>query len=212
MKEQAQKFANWYVADYPSETSWRDAIAILLNTGGYENPEILDLLRLGRRAGTLNDGRLYMEYVDAADYRRLPAEVVSVIDEGKASGLLPADDPYVNDTRNQAADRVAADRADMDNLTADARAAGANVRTVMAAGDALLSLGRPADAEEFYVKAAGMGGAEAQMALTRLGIAQFDQGKFAEAEATFEKVEGPRAPIANLWAIYATQQGGSATM
>ncbi|WP_306096565.1 hypothetical protein [Qipengyuania flava] len=212
MKEQAQKFANWYVADYPSETSWRDAIAILLNTGGYENPEILDLLRLGRRAGTLNDGRLYMEYVDAADYRRLPAEVVSVIDEGKASGLLPADDPYVNDTRNQAADRVAADRADMDNLTADARAAGANVRTVMAAGDALLSLGRPADAEEFYVKAAGMGGAEAQMALTRLGIAQFDQGKFAEAEATFEKVEGPRAPIANLWAIYATQQDGSAAM
>jgi tetratricopeptide (TPR) repeat protein len=213
MKDEVSKFAKWYVTDYPSETSWRDAIAILLNTGGYQNPEILDLLRLGRRIGTLNDSRLYMEYVDAADYRRLPAEVVSVIDEGKQKGFLPADDAYVNDTRNQAAERVAADRADMDSLIGDARAAGANIRTVMAAGDALLSLGRPAEAEEFYVKAAGMTGAETPMALTRLGIAQLEQGKFAEAAATFDRVEGPRAAIADLWAIYAAQEGeGSAAM
>ena len=114
MTEDAQKFAGWYVADYPSETSWRDAIAILLNTGGYEKPETLDLLRLGRRVGTLNDDRIYLEYVEAADYRRLPAEVVSVIDEGVEKGMLAADDPYVTDTRSEAAGRVAADRADMD--------------------------------------------------------------------------------------------------
>ena len=136
-----------------------------------------------------------------------------VIDEGKQKGFLPADDAYVNDTRNQAAERVAADRADMDSLIGDARAAGANIRTVMAAGDALLSLGRPAEAEEFYVKAAGMTGAETPMALTRLGIAQLEQGKFAEAAATFDRVEGPRAAIADLWAIYAAQEGeGSAAM
>lgn len=211
MKAEAQKFANLYVTEFPNETSWRDAIAILLNTAGYQNPEILDLLRLGRRIGSLNDGRLYMEYVDAADYRRLPAEVVAVIDEGKTKGLLPADDPYVNDTRKQAAERVAADRADMDSLIGDARASGASIRTVMAAGDALLSLGRPAEAEEFYTKAAAMPGAETPMALTRLGIAQFDQGKYAEAQATFNKVEGARKAIANLWSIYATQQDGSAS-
>ncbi|MCZ4265607.1 hypothetical protein O4G73_10860 [Erythrobacter sp. G21629-S1] len=212
MTEDAQKFAGWYVADYPSETSWRDAIAILLNTGGYEKPETLDLLRLGRRVGTLNDDRIYLEYVEAADYRRLPAEVVSVIDEGVEKGMLAADDPYVTDTRSEAAGRVAADRADMDTLLADARANGAGVRTVMAAGDALLSLERPAEAEEFYRKAAGMAGAEAPMALTRLGIAQFDQGKFAEAEATFNEVEGPRDAIANLWAIYAAQQTSGTAM
>jgi len=212
MNDKAQKFAAWYVTDYPSETSWRDAIAILLNTGGYENPAILDLLRLGRRLGTLNDGRLYMEYVDAADYRRLPAEVVSIIDEGKQKGFLPADDPYVNDTRNQAAERVAADRADMDGLMGEARASGASIRTVMAAGDALLSLGRPAEAEEFYTKAAGMPTAETPTALTRLGIAQFDQGKYAEAEATFNKVEGARKAIANLWAIHTTEKGDGAAM
>ena len=212
LNEKAQKFAGWYVADYPSETSWRDAIAILLNTGGYEKPETLDLLRLGRRVGTLNDDRIYLEYVEAADYRRLPAEVVSVIDEGLAKGMLEADNPYVSDTRSEAAGRVAADRADMDSLLGDARAPNAGIRTVMAAGDALLSLERPAEAEEFYRKAAGMAGAEAPMALTRLGIAQFDQGKFAEAEATFNEVEGPRDAIANLWAIYAAQQTSGTAM
>jgi hypothetical protein len=48
--------------------------------------------------------------------------------------------------------------------------------------------------------------------LTRLGIAQFDQGKYAESEATFNKVEGARKAIANLWAIYAAQQANGAAM
>ena len=210
MKDEAQRFASRYVREHPSDGSWKDAIAILLNTGGYQNPEILDLLRLSRRVGTLDDARLYMEYVDAADYRRLPAEVVAVIDEGMEKGLLTSSDAYVVDTRKQAAERVAADRADMDGLLGEARAGGASIRTVLAAGDALLSLGRASEAEEFYAKASGMAGAETPMALTRLGIAQFEQGKFAEAEATFNKVEGARKAIANLWAIYSTQQAPAA--
>ena len=46
------------------------------------------------------------------------------------------------------------------------------------------------------------------VALTRLGIAQFDQGKYAEAKASFDKVEGARQAIANLWTVYAQQKGG----
>ena len=38
------------------------------------------------------------------------------------------------------------------------------------------------------------------------GLNAQDQGKFAEAEATFKKVVGARQPIANLWALYSTQQ------
>ena len=208
MKAEAIKFANMYVSEFPSETSWRDAIAILLNTGGYDKPATLDLLRLGRRAGTLNDARLYGEYVEAADYRRLPAEVVAVIDEGQSKGFLSDGDAYLVDTRKQAADRVAADRADMDSLLADARKSGATLATVMAAGDAMLSMNRPAEAEEFYLKASTMAGADTPMALTRLGIAQYDQGNYAEAQATFNRVEGARQAIANLWGVYSGQQGG----
>ena len=206
LKAEANKYSSWYVSQYPHENSWGDAVAILLNTGGYQNPEILDLLRLGQRVGALRDGKLYLEYVDAADYRRLPAEVVTVIDEGYTKGMLDKTDPYVTDTRKQAAERAAADRADMDGLIAAGNKSGATLATVLAAGDTLLGLKRPADAETFYAKALTMPGVDTAMVSTRLGIAQFDQGKFAEAEATFNKVEGARKPIANLWAIYATQK------
>ncbi|WP_341711970.1 hypothetical protein [Erythrobacter sp.] len=209
MKAEAQKYATMYVREFPGETSWKDAIAILLNTGGYENPEILDLLRLGRRVGTLTDGRMYMEYVDAADYRRLPGEVVSVVEEGRAKGLLPNDDPYINDTYTQAAARTKADQADMAGLMRDARAPSATIRTVMAAADSLLSLGRAAEAEEFYVKASSMPGVDPALALTRLGIAQFDQGKLTEAKATFGKITGNRQPIATLWTVYADEKANN---
>ncbi|MEZ5682405.1 MAG: hypothetical protein R3E14_14035 [Erythrobacter sp.] len=207
---EAQKYALLYVEEFPSDTSWGDAVAILLNTGGYENPEILDLLRLGRRTGTLRDGRTYLEYVDAADYRRLPAEVVAVIDEGIASGKLPKTDAFVTDTRRQASERVAVDQKDMPGLMKSARAPGAKLTTVMAAGDALLSMGKGADAEEFYTKALGIAGVNTPLVLTRLGIAQLDQGKSAEAKATFNKVEGARRAIANLWAAYADDRAGDA--
>lgn len=212
LNSEVRKYSTWYVTQHPSDESWRDAVAILLNTGGYQNPEILDLLRLGQRAGVLNDAKLYLEYMDAADYRRLPAEVVSLIDEGYAKGVLDKTDPYVVDTRRQAAERAAKDRADLAGLKADADKASASIATVLAAGDTLLGLGEPANAETYYAKAVNMPGANTPMVLTRLGIAQFDQGKLAEAKATFDKVEGARQAIANLWAIYATQQADGAAM
>ena len=210
LKAEANKYSRWFVTDYPGEQSWGDAVAILLNTGGYENPEILDLLRLGRRAGVMRDAPLYLEYIEAADYRRLPAEVVAVIDEGYASGKLDKTDPYVIDTRKQAAERAAADRADIESLMRDAQKPGAPFNTVIAGGDALLSLGRAADAETVYAKALESAGANRALVLTRLGIAQVDQGKLAEAQATFAKIDGPREPIAQLWAIYAKQKADGA--
>ncbi|MBG75510.1 hypothetical protein [Qipengyuania pacifica] len=206
LKEEANKYSTWYVSQYPSSESWGDAVAIQLNTGGYQQPETLDLLRLGQRAGALRDGNVYREYVDAADYRRLPAEVVAVIDEGYAKGSLDKTDPYITDTREQAASRAEADRADADKLIADANKSGATLSTVMAAGDTMLGLKRPADAEAMYTKALSMPSADKGMVSTRLGIAQFDQGKFAEAETTFKSVNGTRKPIADLWAAYASQK------
>ena len=76
----------------------------------------------------------------------------------------------------------------------------------MAAADTLLSYGKAADAEPLYAKALTMPGANTGLVLTRLGIAQLDQGKLADAQASFAKVQGVRQPIANLWALYATQK------
>ncbi|MGI8944413.1 MAG: hypothetical protein ACR2FJ_09345 [Qipengyuania sp.] len=205
---QARDFSVLYVTDYPTDTSWGDAIAIALNTNRFEYPEILDLLRLARRTKTFRDSNMYMEYIEAADPRKLPGEVVGIIDEGYAAGMLERTDSYVADARALAAARVKADERDLPALGRDARASGAQLSTVMAAGDAYLSYGRGAEAEEFYTKALGMTGVNTPLVLTRLGIAQLDQGKRAEAEATFNKVEGARQAIANLWRIYSSQQAG----
>ena len=134
---------------------------------------------------------------------------MAVIDEGYASGNLDRSNTFVSEARAEAAKRVKTDETELPELAKDARAANANLVTVMAAGNAFLSYGRAADAEEFFAKAATMPGANTPLVLTRMGIAQLDQGKYAEAEATFNRVEGARQAIANLWAIYTTQQAGS---
>ncbi len=192
-----------YVNMFPSESAWSDAVAIQRNLLQYQPQETLDLLRLARRADVLRDQRDYFDYVDAADFRRLPGEVVAVLAEGVADGSLDGTDPYVAEVRGNASKRVAADRSELPKLAADARKAGASPTLVMATGDAYLNYGEAALAEEFYTMALAKEGTDTQRALTRLGIAQVDQGKTAEAKATFAKIQGDRKAIALLWDAYA---------
>jgi tetratricopeptide (TPR) repeat protein len=204
--EEARKWALLYAREFPHQTSWGDAVAIAINTSNYQPQEMLDLLRLARKTNTLKTRSMYLEYVDAADPRKLPSEVVSVLDAGVAAKLVDNNVQMVRDARATAVARLAADKAELPSLQRDASAAGAKLVTVMAAADTLLSYGRYADAEALYAKAAGMAGANLPLVLTRQGIAQVEQGKYAEAQATFAKVQGARQPIANLWALYAQQK------
>ena len=199
-----------YAQNYPSKTSWGDAIAIQRNLLNYEGQELLDIMRLADRTGALRFERDYAEYITAADPRRLPGETQRIIDAGIAAGLLKRNDVFVNEARTIASGRVKADLADLPGLERDARASGATAATAMAAGDAFLSYQQPAKAEEFYTAALGRPGVDTARVLTRLGIAQLDQGKTTEAEATFAKVEGARQAIARLWGIYAKQKAGAA--
>lgn len=202
---QAIKYSAMYAQYYPSETSWGDAIAVQRNINNYEGQELLDLLRLGARAKALRNERDYVDYITASDARRLPGETQRIIEAGIAAGKLRANDVFVNEAKGIASGRVAADTRDLPGLERDARAASATAATAMAAGDAFLSYNEAAKAEEFYKIALGKPGVDAPRVMTRLGIAQLDQGKTADAQATFAKVEGARQAIAQLWAIYAAQ-------
>ena len=206
LNDEARKWALMYARDFPNQTSWGDAIAIAINTGQYQPAEMLDLLRLARRTNTLRTRGMYLEYIDAADARKLPSEVLTVLDAGLASKLIDNTLPMVRDARAAATARIAADKADLPALQRDANAASAKLVTVMAAADTMLSYGKYAEAESLYAKAAAMPGANVPLVLTRQGIAQVEQGKFVEAQATFAKVQGVRQPIANLWALYAAQK------
>jgi hypothetical protein len=199
---QAAKFSSMYVQYYPSQTSWGDAIAIQRNLNDYDGQDLLDLMRLAERTDALRSERDYVDYISAVDARRLPGETQRIIKAGLAAGLLKSSDPFVKEADTISAARVQADTADLPKLAADARAASATVATLMAAGDAFLSYRKPAEAEEFYTRALAKPGVDSPRVLTRLGIAQADQGKTADAAATFAKVEGARQAIARLWALY----------
>ena len=203
-------FLQSWIGAYPSQANWRDAVNITRQLNEYGAAETLDLMRLGFRKDTLQDKVEYLDYVESADPRRLPKEVQTAIQKGYATGIVSRNDSYLAESLETATRRISADRAELPSLERDARSSGAGLRTVMAAGDAFLSYGNAPKAEEFYTKALGMGGADTGLVLTRLGIAQSDAGKQAEAQATFAKVQGPRRAIAQLWSAYAAEKAGPA--
>jgi len=207
---QVYDFASIWIAAYPSETNWRDAINIARNLNTYDSGQMLDLMRLSHRVGALKEKYEYIDYVEAADARRLPNEVRRVIEQGYASGIVSRDDIYLSDALGTAKNRIAADEAELPSLERDAGVSGAGVRTVVAAGDAFLSYNEYTKAEVFYTKASTMPGADKNEILTRLGISQLEQGKFDAAMESFAQVGGNRLPIARLWTAYTTQKAAAA--
>jgi hypothetical protein len=199
----------------PSPVNWVSAIQIArdsINGGPQEN---LDLSRLIFRNGSINiekrySEREYVEYIQAADPRRLPGEVIKIAEAGIANGALRANDTFVTDAIAQAKGRIAADKAGLPALERDARGAAATAATVMAAADTFLSYGDAAKARDFYTIALTKPGVDVQRAMNRLGIAQFDLGAYADAEATFAKVTGQRSDIAKLWSVEARHKAAPA--
>lgn len=208
MDDAAFDYATMLVEEYPSPTAWGDSMAILRNAYDFDDQTLLDLLRLGQRTDSLRQERDYLEYIEAADVRRLPGEVDLIIADGLQSGLIDASNPFVAENRSQAQRRIPEDKADLPEIEAEARASSADALAATAAGDVFLSYQQPAKAEAMYAIALTKPGVDTQRVMTRLGIAQVDQGKTAEALETFGKIQGDRRQIARLWELYARQQGG----
>lgn len=204
--DQAMSFSRGYVKAYPTTENWATAITIVREVGKFPTQETLDLMRLMGRTGAFSEERDYIEYIQAADPRRFPGEALKAIEAGLASGKLRANDAFVIDSRTMARDRVGADKASLPAFERDARLASATGATVSGAADAFLSYGEPAKAEELYTIALGKAGIDGDRVLTRLGIAQFDQGKYAQAQQTFARVNGVRKAMADLWSLLASQK------
>jgi tetratricopeptide (TPR) repeat protein len=203
---EAGEFGAMLIKDHPTSTNVGVAATIVRELANYGGQDNLDLMRLMGRSNGFAETRDYIEYIEAADPRRLPGETLEVIAAGIASGKLRANDTFVADMKAQATGRLAADKASLAGYEADARKPSASEVTISGAADALLSYGKSAQAEELYKLALAKPGIDANRALTRLGIAQFDQGKYADAQASFAKVTGPRTALARLWGGYAASK------
>lgn len=207
---QAIEMATMQVESQPNALNWLGAGQLVREFGNFSKEESLDLGRLFLRTGALDNDpkyteREFIEYIQAADPRRLPGETVKVGELGLSKGALKASDPFVTDALSQARGRIAADKASLAALEKDGRASPTG-KSAVATADAYLSYGEDAKAEEMYQIALQKGGIDTDRALTRLGIAQVDLGKYADAKATFAKVTGVRAPLAKLWSVYASSK------
>ena len=211
---QGSEWALLAVQNAPTPLNWLGSSQLVRIYNNYGSQDSLDVSRLMFRTGGLagNSKEIqqeYLEYLQAADARRLPGEVLSVINAGVAAGAISMSQTFVAEAKNIASARIAGDKASLPGLEKDARLPSAALATLSGAGDAFLSYGEAAKAAEFYKLALAKPGVNVPVMQTRLGIAQVDMGDYAGAQASFAKVEGPRKPLAQLWTIYAQQKAGA---
>jgi hypothetical protein len=201
-------FATGLAQDYGTPANWQLAAAVIRDTHKYGLPETLDVLRLQSRLDALLNERDYLDYIEAADPIRNPAEVKAAADKGIAAGKLKAATPFVADAVRIASGRMASDRAALPDLEKSARGANAKTTLIAGTGDAYLGFGQAAKAAEIYKLALARPDADKALLNTRLGIALYDAGDYAGAKAAFSAVEGPRQGIAQLWLVQVANKAG----
>jgi tetratricopeptide (TPR) repeat protein len=202
LTDKAVEWSALHVKHSPSQTKWLEALQVVNSLAVDERQAQLDLLRLMLLTDSLTARNEYVAYIEAADPRVMSNEVGRVLASALQKGVFTASDEYYAEVKRIVDQRSSEDRASAPQLAADARKS-SQARDAQNAGDVFLSLGSYAEAEEMFKLALEKTGVDRDQALTRLGIAQVQQGKNAEAKATFEQVSGPRTSVARMWGAYA---------
>jgi hypothetical protein len=208
MVPQSNEFARALLANNPSEENWGKAFTAVVLLNNFDAQSQLDLMRLMRLTGAMKQRQQYAEYVDDTNKYALANETLDVLKEAAAKGLLTPSDPLYVEAQASAQKTAASDRKDTPGVAAEARTA-KDGRVAFGAGNAFYSFADYANAEAMFKLAVDKGVPEKDLALTRLGMAQIQQGKFAEGQATLAQVRGPRAPVAQLWSAYAASKAGA---
>lgn len=199
MNDQAALWAVRVLESRPRAEYRTEAYKVLSALSRYSKDEELDLLRLMYRADALSMPQQYSAYLETADARRRPAEVQALVEKGIAAGILKSSGSLAADELGIAKGRYATV---LKELNADSGSASGT--SALAIADTYLGYRKSVEAETLYRKAlTGLTGADKDRALTGLGIALADQGKYADAKSTFEQITtGNRSQLAKLWIAY----------
>ncbi|WCM28745.1 hypothetical protein NDN01_07505 [Sphingomonas sp. QA11] len=201
-KHDVPRAETWLVRQlkvYPKIATWRTGVNNFRKVNDptgtkFTKGQKLDMFRLMRTSKALNDSNDYYIYSQSALDSGLPWEAAAVIDEGRASGKIPASDGGIVRVYTAA-------QAAMKSEVSASTAAGKSKPAV--AGDIYLAAGDYAKAAQSYTAAAGQAGVDANAVNLHLGVALANQGRKDEAKAAFAKVTGaPQADLARLWTIW----------
>jgi hypothetical protein len=184
------------VQDYPQPDIWRNTLFIHMQ--GADKDLTLDTLRLMRAAGAMKDKAEVLEYAALATESGLPGEVLSLIDESRSKGVVPAKEARFDELYASQKARTAGDKAALD---ADAAKGAAlpTARRARSTADALFGYGDYTKATALYQVALTKGDTEADLVNLRLGVSQHMSGNNDAAKATLAKVGGTRKRLATLW-------------
>jgi len=206
LKTETLKWLQRWVTAYPTSATWRTAIAFYgfsaKPMAKLDKRQQVDLFRLMRQTKALADQADYEEYAQRSIDIGLPDEAKMVIDEGKATGKIPAvSSSIIKGLASDAATQIAAEG----SFDALERKAGASPTGPLSAqtGDAYLGRSNYAKAIALYRQALSKGGVNADEVNTHLGIALAMSGDKAGAKTAFATVTGtPRSDIAAFWTIW----------
>ena len=192
--------------DYPQPAIWRNTLFILLQQEASDKVMNLDTFRLMRATKSMTQRPEYLEYAALATEAGYPSEAVAVIKEGQDANVIQKTDERFNTILESQEPRA---KADAVALKSDAAkpATAANAKLARQTADGLVGIGDYATAISLYEKAAAGGDPLAQY---RLGVAQALAGQKDAAVASFAKVQGDRARLANLWTIHLTAKAPAA--
>ncbi len=129
-----------------------------------------------------------------------------MVEEGSATGAINASRPVFQDVQALSGAKIAADKASLPKLEAQAKSAD-NGKLAANTADAYLGYKQYAQAAALYRVALQKGGIDAPAVNTRIGIALALSGDKAGAQQAFGQVTGPRAAIAKFWTIWLGQPG-----
>ncbi len=203
----ALRFSRPLVRYYPTPRNVRNAVRVALSQGDVRTgPVMADAMRLLYEANAMTAESDVASYVNSIDSRLMANEVLRVLERSSSTNVIPASDSFYTQKFAEASERAASERRDAPGLLADARTAATGLEAYEA-GEIYMSLGEYVQAEELYALALQKGSADRDRDLMRQAIAQFRQGKKAEASATFAQVGGTRAGLAALWQSFIASQG-----
>ena len=194
-----------WVAAYPSQKSWGDAINIYRQTVESDDDASLDAARLMRATKSLDRSNDYIALADSLARGRFYAEARDVVNEGVRAGKFPASNASAAAILKEVSGRIAGDKTALAGLEGRARSE-AKGEFALRIAEGFYGHGDYAKAADFYRLALQKGSVDANLVNMRLGMALAQAGRKAEAEAALKAVTGPRADLAGLWMLWLNQR------
>lgn len=198
---QLAELSRQWVAAYPSQKTWRQAIRFYQDSGQMDDNALLDTMRLAQVTGSLAGEQDYFKFTNALVTKGYAGEAKLVLEQAFAAKALDKNRATFSQLYNLATTKSQGDRASLDASAKTALVA-ANARQAMVTAEAYYGYGEYAKAAELFRAALGKDGVDKDLANLRLGMSLARAGDKAGAEVALKAAGGTRADVAKLWLTY----------